>query len=383
MGAGTSTDHFMQDAAEAYIVFKLQELAVENDAALTDDVAEKFDTFMAYCSERGISEEFGYSVYKENIDAIVDSFFGDLVLKYGSPGPFGRKFDFVDVEKKFRDLKLKGDFAIYFSEDDDDYVSFSLKNYKNGFDRIQLCSGTWNSFLNNFLFESDGVGMFINPITNKRFKGSNRAVRDQLIEEIGFAPLAPIYSMFDDILDEVRDFYVSSEEANQWSNVATRWKNDCSKYGQQAAQSIVDGLNNLDNDTIKRRVIQMAGLTYEEEILLIGKGKYCCSKFNDKYAEILRRVNSDESVIEYKVSGKGVLFTITDGTEIVSIEVPCTLQKNGAWNLCGESYEGTVYHKKEKMNLAYGQRRPKKSKEIATSTNTYLDLKKAGVCDEV
>ena len=230
----------------------------------------------------------------------------------------GRKFDVVNVEKIFRDLKKKGDFAIYFSEND--YVSFSLKNYKNGFDRIQLCSGTWNSFLNNFLFESDGVGMFINPITNKRFKGSNRAVRDQLIEEIGFAPLAPIYSMFDDILDEVRDFYVSSEEANQWSNVATRWKNDCSKYGQQAAQSIVDGLNNLDNDTIKRRVIQMAGLTYEEEILLIGKGKYCCSKFNDKYAEILSRVNSDESVIEYKVSGKGVLFTITDGTEIVSIE---------------------------------------------------------------
>ena len=38
MGAGTSTDHYMQDAAEAYIVFKLQELAVENDVTLTDDV---------------------------------------------------------------------------------------------------------------------------------------------------------------------------------------------------------------------------------------------------------------------------------------------------------------------------------------------------------
>ena len=50
MGAGSSTDHYMQDAAEAYIVFKLQELAVGNDVALTDDVAEKFDTFMTYCS---------------------------------------------------------------------------------------------------------------------------------------------------------------------------------------------------------------------------------------------------------------------------------------------------------------------------------------------
>jgi len=373
MGAGTSTDHFMQDAAEAYIVFKLQELAMENDAALTDSVDEKFTAFLDYCQERDIAQSFANSVYKANIDAIVDDFFQDIVFKFP-----GRKFDVVDVEKDFRDLKLKGDFILYFGEND--YVSFSLKNYKNGFDRIQLCSGTWNSFLNNFLFESAGVGMFINPITKERFKGSDRAVRDQLVKQIGFAPLMPIYGMFDDILDDVRTFYVTSEEANMWDNVATRWKSDCAKYGQQAAQSIVDALNNLSNDQIKQRIIQMAGLTYQEEILLVGKGKYCCSLFNDKYAEILRRVNSEESVVEYKVNGKGVLFTITDGTDIVSIEVPFTLQKNGAWNLCGEAYDGTVYHKKEKVNLAYGQRRPKKSKEIATSINTYLDLKKAGVC---
>ena len=373
MGAGSSTDHYMQDAAEAYIVFKLQELAVENDAALTDNVDEKFDTFMTYCSERSISQKFGDSVYKTNIDAIVDNFFQDIVFKFP-----GRKFDVVDVEKKFRDLKLKGDFAIYFSEDD--YVSFSLKNYKNGYDRIQLCSGTWNSFLNNFLFESDGVGMFINPNTKERFKGSNRAVRDELIESMGFSSLKGIYNQFDNILDSVRTFYVNSEEANMWQNVATRWKNDCAKYGQEAAQSIVDALDSLDNSVIKQRIIKMAGLNYDEEILLIGEGNYCCSLFNTNYRNILERCNSIDSVVEYKVNGKGVLFTITDGEDIVSIEVPFTLQKNGAWYLCGEAYEGTVYHKKEQVDLAYGQRRPKKSKEINTSTNTYLNLKKAGVC---
>jgi len=373
MGAGSSIDHYMQDAAEAYMVFKLQELAVEHGVALTDDVAEKFDAFMTYCSERGISQKFGDSIYKENIDAVVDSFFQDLIAKYP-----GRKFDVVDVEKKFRDLKLKGDFAIYFSEDD--YVSFSLKNYKNGYDRIQLCSGTWNSFLNNFLFESAGVGMFINPNTKERFKGSNRAVRDQLIESMGFSPLKGIYSKFDNILDAVRAFYVNSKEANMWQNVETRWKNDCAEYGLNAAQSVVDALKTLDNNQIKQRIIKMAGLNYEEEILLIGKGEYCCSLFNDTYADILRRINNEESVVEYKVNGKGVLFTITDGEDIVSIEVPFTLQKNGAWYLCGEEYEGTIYHKKEKVDLAYGQRRPKKSKEINTSTNTYLNLKKAGVC---
>ena len=373
MGAGSFTDHYMQDAAEAYIVFKLQELAVENDVALTDDVGDKFAIFMAYCSERGISEEFGDSVYKENIDAVVVSFFRDLIAKYP-----GRKFDVIDVEKEFRDLKLKGDFVIYFSEDD--YISFSLKNYKNGYDRIQLCSGTWNSFLNNFLFESAGVGMFINPITKQRFKGSNRAVRDQLIESMGFSPLKGIYSKFDNILDAVRAFYVNSKEANMWQNVETRWKNDCAEYGLNAAQSVVDALKTLDNSKIKQRIIKMAGFNYDEEILLIGKGDYCCSLFNDTYADILLRVNSEESVVEYKVNGKGVLFTITDGEDIVSIEVPFTLQKNGAWYLCGEEYDATIYHKKEQVDLAYGQRRPKKSKEINTSTNTYLNLKKAGVC---
>ena len=373
MGAGSSTEHYMQDAAEAYIVFKLQELAVENDVALTDNVGDKFATFMAYCSERGISQKFGYSIYKENIDVVIVSFFQDLVAKYP-----GKKFDVVDVEKEFRDLKLKGDFAIYFSKDD--YISISLKNYKNGFDRIQLCSGTWNSFLNCLLFESAGVGMFINPITKQRFKGSNRAVRDQLIESMGFYPLKGIYSEFDNILDAVRSFYVYSEEANMWQNVATRWKNDCAEYGLNAAQSVVDALETLDNSKIKQRIIKMAGLNYDEEILLIGKGNYCCSLFNDTYADILRRVNSEESVVEYKVNGKGVLFTITDGEDIVSIEVPFTLQKNGAWYLCGEEYEGAIYHKKEQVDLAYGQRRPKKSKEINTSTNTYLNLKKAGVC---
>ena len=49
------------------------------------------------------------------------------------------------------------------------------------------------------------------------------------------------------------------------------------------------------------------------------------------YADILCRVNNEESVVEYKVNGKGVLFTITDGEDIVSIEVPFTLAKE--WSM--------------------------------------------------
>ena len=64
----------------------------------------------------------------------------------------------------------------------------------------------------------------------------------------------------------------------------------------------------------------------------------------------------------------------------MNIEVPFTLQKNGAWHLPKVKYSGTQYNEKEGIDLLHGERRPKKSKEIATSINTYLNLKKAGVC---
>ena len=374
MGAGCTKDHFIQDAAEAYIVYLLQKFAVENQVALTDDVSDKYNTFIQYCEERDVMNDFNKSVYKENIDAVVDKFFADLLAKYP-----GRKFDFVDVEREFRDKKLKGDFIVQF--EDQSYISFSLKNYKKGFNRIQLCSGTWHSFLNNFLFESAGVGTFIDPYTQEVFQGCDREDRDNLIEKMGYSSLMDVYNFFDTANDTIKEFYTYGEQARYWKNVSSQWKNDCASYGLKAAETIISALDSISKDAVKSRIIKMAGLNYEEEILLVGKGKYLCSLFNQKYAQILERVNSDESVVEYITNKKGVLFTLRDSAGvIVSIEVPFTLQKNGAWYLPKAKYSGTQYHEKEGVDLLHGERRPKKSKEISTSINTYLNLKKAGVC---
>jgi len=374
MGAGCTKDHFIQDAAEAYIVFKLQQLAVENGVAITDDVQEKENTFVDYCKYRDIISDFDSSIYKQNIDTIIDKFFSDLLAKYP-----GRKFDFVDVEREFRDKKLKGDFIVQF--EDQSYISFSLKNYKKGFNRIQLCSGTWHSFLNNFLFESAGVGTFIDPYTQKVFQGCDREYRDNLIEKLGYSSLMEVYNFFDAVNDTIKEFYTYGEQARYWKNVSSQWKNDCASYGLKAAEMIISALDSISKDAVKKRIIKMAGLNYDEEILLVGQGKYLCSLFNQKYAQILKRVNSDESVVEYNTNKKGVLFTLRDSAGvIVSIEVPFTLQKNGAWYLPKAKYSGAQYHGKEGVDLLHGERRPKKSKEISTSINTYLNLKKAGVC---
>ena len=363
----------MQDAAEAYIVYCLQDLAVKNNTALTDSAEDKKKIFNIYCYDRGIESDFNKSVYKENIDAVVDKFYSDLIKEYPN-----KKFDFVDVEKEFRDKKLKGDFIIQF--EDGSYVSFSLKNYKKGVNRIQLCSGTWHSFLNNFLFKSAGVGTFIDPYTQKVFQGCDYEYRDSLIGQLGYSNLKDVYNFFDNVNKTIKDYYAYGEKANQWSNVSSQWKSDCKSYGLEAANKVIDALKGINNSQVKSRIIQMAGLTDAEEILLIGKGKYISSLFNKKYRDILKRVNSDDCVVEYATKRKNILFTLKDNNGIiVTVEVPFTLQKNGAWYLPKKKYSGTEYHEKEKVNLVYGQRRPKKSKEIATSINTYLNLKKAGV----
>jgi hypothetical protein len=374
MGAGCTKDHFIQDAAEAYIVYLLQAYAVENKVAISDDVAEKHNTFIEYCEDRDILDEFNKSIYKKNIDVVIDKFILDLLSKYPN-----RKFDFVDVEREFRDKKLKGDFIIRF--EDGSFISFSLKNYKKGFNRIQLCSGTWHSFLNNFLFESAGVGTFFDPFTQEVFQGCNREYRDSLIEKLGYDALKEVYTFFDTINDTIKKFYTYGEQARYWKNVSAQWKGDCAAYGLKAAEKIISALDSIPKDMVKNRIIKMAGLNYDEEILLVGNGKYLCSLFNQKYAQILDRVNSVESVVEYTTNGKGLLFTLCDSVGvIVNIEVPFTLQKNGAWHLPKTKYVGTQYHNKEGVALIHGERRPKKSKEISTSINTFLNLKKSGVC---
>jgi hypothetical protein len=374
MGAGCTKDHFIQDAAEAYIVYLLQSYAVDNKVAITDDVAAKYNAFIEYCEDRDVLDEFNQSIYKKNIDVVIDKFILDLLAKYPN-----RKFDFVDVEREFRDKKLKGDFIIRF--EDGSSISFSLKNYKKGFNRIQLCSGTWHSFLNNFLFESAGVGTFFDPFTQEVFQGCNREYRDSLIEKLGYDALKEVYTFFDTINDTIKKFYTYSEQARYWKNVSAQWKGDCAAYGLKAAEKIISALDSIPKDIVKNRIIKMAGLNYDEEILLIGNGKYLCSLFNQKYAQILKRVNSVESVVEYTTNGKGLLFTLCDSVGvIVNIEVPFTLQKNGAWHLPKTKYVGTQYHNKEGVALIHGERRPKKSKEISTSINTFLNLKKSGVC---
>ena len=90
---------------------------------------------------------------------------------------------------------------------------------------------------------------------------------------------------------------------------------------------------------------------------------------------MIKRYIITYSSISYIKHEKSLRMSINDlEGEILHVDIPFTLQKNGAWYLPKEEYEGTQYHSGEKKELVYGERRPKKSKEINTSTNMWFKI---------
>ena len=261
MGAGSQTDHFHQDGGEKYIVFKLQELAVKNGTALTDSVDHKKLDFDNHCKGLGITESFKKTIYCTNVDKWVESVYNDYVSLYPN-----EKFDFVNVEKEFRDKGLKGDYILQF---EDREVSQGLKNQKEH-NKAQMCSGTWNSGLNNFLFESAGSGMFYVPNKKIKWKGSKVSERDFFVKEEGYEELHPIYHRMDEINAKMKQFYVYGEEARFYYNIEQQLNDDRKNYGKEISSLMVEALDIIGKDKVTARVKKMTGLDAAEELLALS-----------------------------------------------------------------------------------------------------------------
>ena len=372
-GAGTSAEHYVQDAAEIYLAALLQQEAENQEVALKHTSKELLKECSVYYRDRNVEKKFLSSKYRRNIDVTYKQIIQDIIKKY-----FDRKFHFKYVDVENRNLGKKGDIVIVF--DDSEEISVSVKNYQNGYSSIQVCSGTFNSTLNNFLFDDTNCspGMYIAP-SGVIFKGSNREYRDGLVKR-DYPQLLPFFTQLDSINDDTRDFYINSSEAEYYENVADQWKKDCSSVGTMVAPLIVEALSYLPNEMILKRLQKATGLVSEEHLLCLGKGEYLFSVTNSEYQKLCARVKAATHV-EVESRGQSVCYHIcdADGT-IISINQPCTLQKNGAWFATNEDkFEGLreKNDKGTKFMLKWGQRRPRKSKELATSTNMYLRLKES------
>ena len=328
-GAGSSIDHYIQDATEIYLAAELQKIAELNNVAISDCSATQESEWTTYCADRQVMSKFIASKYKKNVDATKSAIISELITKYPN-----RKFYFTCVDAEFRNKNLKGDLLITF--DNCDQISVSVKNYKNGFDSIQVCSGTFNSTLNNFLFDNTecSPGIYKDANGNK-FKGSNRTDRDNLVADVSPNTL-PYYHKLDAINDKVRSFYITSDKAEYWDNIATKWQSDCQEIGTEVAKTITDAVNNIDNSLVLKRLLKATGIVSDEHLLCLGKGNFLFSLTNDKYARLKDRLSNATRVNTYN-RGQSIFYDICDisGT-ILTINQPCTLQKNGAWHALNE-----------------------------------------------
>ena len=132
-------------------------------------------------------------------------------------------------------------------------------------------------------------------------------------------------------------------------------------------------------------MLKQIGFSGGEELLALSPNNYLLSTNNEQYKKAVARALSEESFVDYDVRGKGIGFTFKDNQgDIISINVPFTLNKNGAWWTRVKEFEGKKPYpgkKKDKGTmLSYGEWRPQKSQEMATSINTYVELKAAGIC---
>lgn len=373
MGAGQRDDHYIQDAAEVYWVYIVQKELDSRGLTHLGTVEERETEFNEYCSERDIVELFNESKYKKNMDCALKIFVDKLVDKYPD-----KKMDVIDVETDYRNKGLKADFVISFNDDTPD-KPLSLKNYIKGWSSIQLSSGTFHSFANSFLLDKEGgPGKYKHSETNEIYHAQNNPEkRNSDYLHRGYDPsIIDKMNELDDLLKLVKDLFLHNPDTRIFNNQL--WKAKCKELGELGISIVCDMLSNMDNMILKQKFCEKADLCHKEDLLLIGpNGDMMCSLFNETYKNLLQRCMNERSVFSYKKHCKNLRMILSDEEgEIIHIDIPFTLQKNGAWYLPKQRYEGSILHQKEGVQLEYGERRPKKSKELNTSTNTWFRIKR-------
>ena len=377
--------HLEADACEKAMVSLIAD-EFEKKNVSTENISESrkkdlIDHLNEYPKLKGI-EGLSKTDYYKNCVKWTPRFVSELIDTFPNS-----TFDVFDVEKEYRDKNMKGDFAIGVTtkEGISSIISFSLKNYNGGVCRPQVCSGTYNSFIMNILFESAGVGMFTNPIDGSRFKGKAKTVttRDLIVEKNYGIDIVKILHKLDKLSGTMKEDFLHSPDLKFFDE--SKWSVACHDIGHKGADIVLDFLeNHVPKNLVRKRIMKMAGLDGAEELLAFDGKNYLNSLVNKKFKRMLEKIPSCE--LDYFRHAKNVRFNFKSGSEIIlEIDIPFTLNSNGCWYKGDTAkerkngYVGKRFHKKEGIELEWRERRPKKSKEISTSVNTYVDFKKAGL----
>jgi hypothetical protein len=372
-------EHHIQDALELLTVAQLQEMAEGAGLSVSHDSDSKFRAFEQYAAARGLTEtDFTtgeYRAYLRSLKTHLPTFFGRLVDHYG-----GQRLDFASVEVEYRNAGKKGDFEIRPAHGP--AVSVSLKNYRNSADRPQYNSQTFNTFALGFVLpKAAGVGQYLDISTGRPFSSSARRKRDQVLYNCGFDQLVPLFERLDTLQAEVREIFVNTPEWEYYDE--DRMDPIRKRYGRLGAEVTMELLDCLPDEAIKQRLLQMAGMDGVEEILIMDPHVMAESiTEHSPLRRLFEDVRHERCNVDVQLRGQSIFLTLeVDGRPLVAVNHPHTINLNGAW-ISDEEYQGGKYHPKEKRVLDYGQRRPKKSKQISVFVLTYVDLRGAGIFSE-
>jgi len=367
---------YIQDAAEKYAVYLMEKILEDRGVSLKRDSQQKWQDYINYLDERNLEEsDINKSDYVTNCKRQLPVFISGVVSKFPN-----QKFSVFDVEKENRNQNKKADFDIHFM--DKRKLSFSLKNYAGGIDRPQVRAGTFNSLVMNLLFESPSVGMYVYEVsgTMVRFKGSNVSKRNYALKSIGLPQIIEDLEKLDKLQEEARKTVLEDPSYEMFDE--HKWKSLCVQIGSAGAKTMHDLCRKLNANLIAKKLLGLAGFAGEEEVLFISPNQILDSLTNDDFRTLKLKLRNSKTVMNYKLSGQTLIFEYwLDGKRLLRIDVPFTLNRNGAYWLDLPVYSGTrkIKDKKHIVELRWGERRPYKSRELATSINTYVDLKSTGI----
>ncbi len=375
--------HGIQDSCEAYSVYVMQKTAEDFGVSTAQCGHERWAEFLEYLTDCGLTlEEFRrgeYGKYMRNADRQLPRFVRRLADHYG-----GSTFGFENVEARMRNAGLKADVLIHVSALSGP-IPVSLKNYigAGGITRPQVSSGTYLSFACGFVFSRIGVGRYEDPrpdAPSPTFSGANVDVRNAVLDYMDQPQLKAPLSVLDRLQAEMRSDLLGA---------------DCEMYEQRRVRAAVDRIvgpgieavllifSVLGSDRVREKFLARMGMDGKEEALFFDSERYVDSITDPAYHNLRQSLNDETTTFDAFQRHQNIRFEFRDesGRVLLGTDVPFTINTNGAWYRPKQRFQGmrTYNDKGHLVRLRWGQRRPYKSREIATSTNTYLNLAKAGI----
>ena len=220
--------------------------------------------------------------------------------------------------------------------------------------------------------------------SNIRFKGSIVPKRDAALIDIGYGSCIPLLHELDEMQQSMRKRVLENPEMKIFDE--SKWKSLCTEVGNFGAETTLKMFQIIDKELITNLILKSTGIVGDEELLAITKSEYLDSFTNRRFHKLREDLLDEKIVLNIVRVGQSINFIYSlNKVDRLKVTVPFTINSNGAWHRDVDPYEGTqkINDKGNSVNLRYGELRPYKSREIATSINTYLELTNTGIFDEI